>query len=106
MTASCTRCGAEFEARGAWQRLCWRCWRADQDAKRERGAYDAGYSDGYRAGAAVRRTLTKAPRLDAATIRQLVQLCHPDRHPPERAALANRATATLLDLLDRERDAA
>jgi len=33
-------------------------------------------------------------------------LAHPDRHPVERAPIANRATAALLELLERERRAA
>ena len=111
MTRYCSDCGEEFEAQGTWQRLCWPCWRAQKDTK----GYDRGYDDGFMRGYSVgynegasspdRRTFTNT-KLDADTLRHLIQLCHPDRHPPERAGMANHVTATLLGLLNRERNAA
>lgn len=101
MTAYCSRCGEQFEAKGDWQRLCWECWRAAKDAN-EGASYDRGYSAGYRDGArsAARQTVTNGRTLDPDQLRSLIQLCHPDRHPPERAALANQVTAQLLNLLN------
>ena len=53
-----------------------------------------------------KQSLRHAARGDAgsltpSTLRELVTLCHPDRHPPERYDQANRATALLLGLMDR-----
>ena len=43
MTQACTECGERFEAKAAWQRLCWRCWRHREDAR----LHDTAYHDGY-----------------------------------------------------------
>jgi tRNA(Ile2) C34 agmatinyltransferase TiaS len=94
---ACVECGRVFEAKGKWQLRCWTCWRSYKESQEREGldaAYNDGYRDGYRDG---RRALV----LSADLVRDLVQLCHPDRHPPERAELANRTTAALLDLRDR-----
>jgi hypothetical protein len=37
--------------------------------------------------------------LDERLLLAAVALCHPDRHPPERAAVANSVTSALLELL-------
>jgi hypothetical protein len=97
VTRTCVDCRQPFSARGAWQERCWACWRADRDAK----ARDTGYAEGYRAGLAA-----AAPALDGALLADLVALAHPDRHPPERAALAHRATVALLALRSETRQAA
>jgi hypothetical protein len=87
--------------------LCWRCRRAAKDRELEGRVYDRGYTAGYWAGIADgERQAGARDRLDAGLLRDLVQLCHPDGHPPERAALANRTTTTLTELLARERSAA
>jgi hypothetical protein len=98
VTRRCQDCGARFEAHADYHRLCWRCWRRRRDRELTAGGYDDGYSDGYRAGRPAAGT-QPAARLDAELLRGLVQLCHPDRHPPERAELASRSTATLLNML-------
>jgi hypothetical protein len=62
-------------------------------------AYEAGFQDGWRAGlerGRAARLAAPAPPVDPAVLREAVRLCHPDRHPPERFAIANRVTATLL----------
>ena len=83
----CIDCGDTFAARGTWQTRCWRCWREQKDNER----YTEAWERGYRAG------LQAAPAgLDPGLVGDLIQLCHPDRHPVERAGLANRATAALL----------
>ncbi len=124
MIAHCTDCGREFEAKGARMKCCWKCWRQPEDRKLENRAYDQGYDDGRRDGiklaqrayedgvreGARRQTQGGSTNgrmeLDTDLLRDLVQLCHPDRHPPERAIVANRATATLIELLNRERKTA
>jgi hypothetical protein len=46
--------------------------------------------------------------VDAALLKSAIALCHPDRHPPERADLCHRVTAALTVALKavREREAA
>jgi hypothetical protein len=114
--ATCSRCGHETESYGTTDASVKRCLAMlrDECPNGERNfyiagasrpsavetAYRNGYANGLRDGA--RRTMA----LDAHLLRDLVQLCHPDRHPVERAAIANRVTARLLELLEREREAA
>lgn len=117
MKARC-KCGQTFEAQGAWQRLCWDCWRAQEAERADRGdlsalakrstklldeAYEAGrrrgYEDGYAAGAReTRAPSSNGGPLDPALLRELISLCHPDRHPPERFDQANRVTAQLVSM--------
>lgn len=63
------------------------------------------YQQGYAAGLAAARTLTAGAALDAGFLRELVALCHPDRHPG-RTEKATRATQRLLEALDERREAA
>jgi hypothetical protein len=81
----CADCGQEFIPSAAHHRLCWGCWRAARP---------------------VQHPAATPMELDAELIGDLIQLAHPDRHPPERAVLANRTTATLLELRERARSAA
>lgn len=99
MNALCDSCGHPFDAKAAWQRLCWPCWRNRQDHKLKDAGYAAGYTAGYTDGRHAARG--DAGSLTPSTLRELVTLCHPDRHPPERYDQANRATALLLGLMDR-----
>jgi hypothetical protein len=87
---TCRDCRAEFAGED-WQRLCWRCWRERRDAKRDDAAYERGYSDGFRAGSEVTKTL------DADLLKRTIALTHPDRHA-DRFAEANEVTARLLNL--------
>ena len=98
MIRHCADCGSAFDG-ADWMRLCWDCWRSRKDKEVKGAAYDRGYSDGYRAGSGDRARTRLKPALDADQLHDLVQLCHPDRHPPERSTLANRVTARLLELL-------
>ncbi len=93
----CSVCGTRFDGED-WQRLCWRCWRARRDREMGDLAYERGYSDGYVAGAGDRARASFSPALDRDLIARAVRLCHPDRHPPERASEANAITARLLEL--------
>ena len=106
MNRFCTDCGRRFDALGDWQRRCKDCYR-DHKHRELAGAYDEGYSRGYadgiRHGESHHRHAAQPalPSFSVERLRALVQLTHPDRHPPERAELANRATAHLLDLMGR-----
>lgn len=114
MIARC-KCGREFEARGDWQKLCWECWRdrerqragrgdlsvlMRQSAKAVETAYEAGrergYEEGYEKGRAT--SVTGDEAISPGLLRELVRLCHPDLHPPERFQLANRVTAQLMSM--------
>jgi hypothetical protein len=110
---ACSDCGDYFEAKADYHRLCWRCWRERENIKLEDAAYDRGYNRGHENGYRLghkdglrdgrERANGSRPALDAGLLRALVTLCHPDRHPPERFEMANRATASLLGLLRAER---
>lgn len=93
MTRRCRDCGSRFVGE-SWQRLCWACWREQKDEQGREDVYDRGFAAGFAAG---RRTAA-APSLDPALIARAIRLCHPDRHPAERAAEANAVTAQLLAL--------
>jgi hypothetical protein len=122
--ATCPRCGHQTESFGtspASVRRCLallreQCPNGDNNyylvapARSERespaaAAHKRGYEDGHAAATRERRADGRG-QFNAAQLRTLVTLCHPDRHPPDRAQLANRATARLLELLEQERDAA
>jgi hypothetical protein len=87
------RCGAQFDGEH-WQRLCWPCWRRERGRSEPADAYQRGYQLGYRDGCAA----VQCAGLTDDLIASAIQLAHPDRHPPERAALANAVTAQLLAL--------
>jgi hypothetical protein len=91
MTRRCARCGYVFTPDRSYHRKCWDCWRADREEDLRRDGYHSGYAHG-------RNTTTQVALTDDL-LRDAVKLTHPDRHPPERQALANRVTAALLDLL-------
>ena len=111
----CASCGLLFNGE-SWQRLCWDCWRADRDreeiADRLHAAYNRGYRDGERANTTARDAAygrgyadgqREAASLPPGLLGDLIRLCHPDRHPPERSELANRVTARLLEMKDGDR---
>jgi hypothetical protein len=83
----CRSCDKPFRPEGGWQRLCWRCWRE------------------LREQAEKPRAVIVSP-VDADLLRSAIALCHPDRHPPERAELCNRVTAALTVALKAVREAA
>jgi hypothetical protein len=83
----CRACDRPFRPDGTWQRLCWPCWRE------------------LREQAARPRTIVVTP-VDAELLRSAIALCHPDRHPPERAELCTRVTSALLEALKAVREAA
>jgi hypothetical protein len=74
--SSCPRCD---RAKREWADLCWRCWTDDRIADAEARGYAAGM----------------LAVLDPTRIRQLLQLCHPDKHSG--SAAATDATRWLLE---------
>lgn len=87
MSRRCRSCDQPFRPEGDWQRMCWPCWRE------------------LRAHAKKSRTIDVSP-VGAQLLRNAIALCHPDRHPPERADLCHRVTSALLDALKAVREAA
>jgi hypothetical protein len=87
MSRRCRSCAEPFRPEGNWQKLCWPCWRELQ------------------AQAKQPRTIVVSP-VDAELLKGAISLCHPDRHPPERAELCNRVTGALLAALKAVREAA
>jgi hypothetical protein len=83
----CLSCDRSFRPEFATMRLCWPCWRELQ------------------AQAKKPRTVAVSP-VEADLLKSAIALCHPDRHPPERARIANAVTAALLELLAAARRAA
>ena len=79
MIALCEDCGGRFPRAldEGWKRLCLPCWR------KAKGSPATASSAG-------------ADALDAARIRQLLQLVHPDKHGG--SSLANDVTQWLLSL--------
>lgn len=102
MTRRCSRCGNEFTPAADYHRKCWPCWRADHDAEARDTAYREGFSDGLKAMA--RSSLHRG--IPRSILRDALSLTHPDRHPPERAEIANRVTAALLELWNTDRQRA
>jgi hypothetical protein len=83
-----------------WCRVCFHERAGDYDHALAELAWERGYLLGL---ARARRRLSDAD-LEAALgglpILDLLQLCHPDRHPEERFELANRITVWLNGLRD------
>jgi len=119
--ATCSRCGHTTESYGTADASVKRClvllreectnsehnYYLDAAEQPTRQSPTAAYERGYRDGlAAATRQRPANGQLNADQLRALVQLCHPDRHPASRFRLANAATAKLLELLEREREAA
>jgi hypothetical protein len=107
--ATCSRCGHETENYGTSDASIRRCLAllreecpndehnyyldaSDEPRRSPTAAYERGYADGHAAATRERRADGRG-QFNAAQLRALVTLCHPDRHPAERAQLANRATA-------------
>jgi hypothetical protein len=100
MIRDCANCGQPFEALGHWQKLCKPCWREQKDRTLRDAAWSQGYADGYRDGRldTLRHSNGHGDLPMLPNLLDLIQLCHPDRHPPERGALATRVTAALIGL--------
>jgi hypothetical protein len=105
VTRNCQSCGRAFETDRHWHRYCWDCYWEQRD--RGSWADDDGPSAGWREpppGWEQKAEPPLAPRLDVRFLRDAIQLCHPDRHPPERFKTANTITATLIALLKEQQE--
>jgi hypothetical protein len=94
---SCRSCGVRFDGE-RWQRLCWECWRRERGRSDLDVAYRRGYRDGYDLARREGHHGAPSAGLTAELLAGAIQLCHPDRHPAERTAVANAVTAKLLEL--------
>jgi hypothetical protein len=86
----CATCRQPFDGE-AWQRECWACWRTAKDRRVGEQERHRGYAVGYRDGQA-------SSVIDQELLVRAIALCHPDRHPAERAAEANHVCGELLKL--------
>jgi hypothetical protein len=87
MSRQCRSCGESFRPEFATMRLCWPGWRELREQTQKP------------------RTVVVSP-VDADLLKSAIALCHPDRHPPERAELCNQTTAALTVALKAVREAA
>jgi hypothetical protein len=102
----CASCGASFETDRDYHRYCWPCFREESDRGRwtdEKSSSWRKPPPGWERTAPPPPPRPPTPQLDARFLRDALQLCHPDRHPVERAKSANAVTATLLELLHAQR---
>lgn len=90
MKKKCGVCNEWFEAKGSYQRKCLDCWKREKNEEVRRAGYQAGWNEGFRVG-----SKSKKNQLDEEFLMDLLRLCHPDRHPVERASLANRVSAQI-----------
>lgn len=108
-SGTCTRCGSRFyrEPDAEWKRLCLDCWKATKARTAHRTKGDADeclrwYRNGFEAGRAaalVEVSPSGEATIDAARLRQLIRLCHPDLHGG--SDLATGVTAWLLGLREK-----
>lgn len=103
---ACTACGDAFwrEDSETWKVRCYSCWKArrwQQETSADRSSFDNEFSRGYAAGRAA--GLAEAVKVEPAVaaidktrLRQLLQLCHPDKHAG--GELAGEVTVWLLEL--------
>lgn len=118
MYATCCDCGEGFWREDAerWKRRCFSCWKADkaakENARQDRAAnennhrnhtcdereLEAWYRRGYEAGHAAAIALGEGPPppFDKTRLRELLQLCHPDKHAG--SALAAKVTQWLNEI--------
>lgn len=99
MMRACRRCGQAFQPIRPHFHSCWACWSADNSAAPPPAA-SAVLRENERLRCEVDRlrVLAAQPKvaLDAVTIRQIIQMCHPDRNGG--SALATTITQKLLKM--------
>jgi hypothetical protein len=89
VSSICRNCGDLFESDRSYHRYCWPCYWQLRD--------DGHWPEDDQPP---RSEPSRPPLvLDVRLLRDAIALCHPDRHPPERARTANAVTAALLELL-------
>jgi len=100
---SCEKCFREFEhaSRLPRQRFCPVCYYesiADLMGSLEEHVWRSGYESGLRSREREDRAETLAKIAELLPLKDLIALCHPDRHPEERREQATNTTAALLEL--------
>lgn len=95
--AECSRCCLPFHRDVDWRKLCPPCFKETRgwDLKEVDAQFVAVQVDLHNFMLTSDATKPSAG-LDAATIKRLIMLCHPDRH--DNSAEANAVTALLLDM--------
>ena len=96
---TCESCGRDFTPALPGHRVCRVCW-FEREGDYEMALAELAWRRGYEL--AVERAIDESGRmgkaLDSLPLRDVISLCHPDRHPAERCQQANRATRELLAL--------
>jgi hypothetical protein len=93
----CSECDRWFHEDETSSRVC-TTWLDEREQRHPIGeAYEKGWYDGYVVGQRKPGVASRPAQAFAepGLLRDLIRLCHPDMHPPERAALATRLTQTL-----------
>jgi hypothetical protein len=88
----CSDCGNYFTAAWRWQVRCKPCFAQSKRAELQELREE---NDWLRAELARLREAASCGGLDRSFVRELVQLCHPDRH--SQSELSHKVTAKLLD---------
>lgn len=118
MYATCTDCGGDFwrDDGEPWKVRCLDCWKAHkaakENARQDRAANESKHRDhnlddrereawyrrGYEAGHAAAIAISEGPPspIDKGRLRELLQLCHPDKHAG--SALAAKVTQWLNEI--------
>lgn len=103
---TCESCGRAFTPALPGHRVCRVCW-FEREGDYEMALADLAWQRGYEL--AEERTADHSERigkaLDSLPLRDVISLCHPDRHPAERCEQANRGTRELLALRSRLEEA-
>ena len=97
MTRACRRCGKAFQTTRAHFHSYWACWSAaNATAPTDAASETRREIERLRLENERLRVMAAQPRVafDAATIRQLLQVCHPDKNGG--SALATEVTKKLL----------
>src|SRR5262245_27543156 len=80
---ACIDCGRQFRADMEWKIRCLACWREARDRGQSRAAEIRALREQVellRSELAQGNRSSASYRLDRQRVRQLLQLCHPDRH--------------------------
>ena len=109
--ARCLNCTREFESitRLPSQKVCPQCYyesRGDLTAALTEFVWAAGYETGMQRREREDRAEIVAKIRELLPLKDLIRLCHPDKHPEERKQLATDTTALLLELRNVLEDAA
>lgn len=98
----CQDCGETFYVAQdeRWKRVCRFCYRKEMDARTRvaglQRTVELLRAQTIELANELHQMKTRGPSLDAPRIRQLVQLCHPDKHNGSKTAM--KITQWLLDV--------